>query len=52
MPTLILLDNSLSMSRLTNDGQTTIKDLAIVAINTFLDLLSQNNPLELVTLVI
>lgn len=50
MPTLILLDTSLSMSRLTEDGETTLKDLAVVGVNTFLDHLSQHNPLEFVAL--
>jgi hypothetical protein len=59
MPTVLLLDVSLSMSRLvppsssaSSADNVTRRQLAISGINTFLDCLSVNNKLEFVSLVI
>lgn len=54
MPTVILLDVSLSMTRplLLNDGtETTRKQLAEIGINAFLDQLSVHSKLEFISLV-
>lgn len=54
MPTVILLDVSLSMTRplLLNDGnETTRKQLAEIGINAFLDQLSIQSKLEFISLV-
>lgn len=54
MPTVILLDVSLSMTRplLLNDGvETTRKQLAEIGINAFLDQLSIHSKLEFISLV-
>lgn len=54
MPTIILLDVSLSMTRpvhLADGGETTRKQLAILGINAFLDHLSIHSKLEFISLV-
>lgn len=54
MPTVILLDVSLSMTRpvqLSENAEITRKQLAVQGINTFLDCLSTHSKLEFISLV-
>lgn len=54
MPTVILLDLSLSMTRpvvLADNNETTRKQLAVQGINAFLDCLSIHSKLEFIALV-